>query len=379
MGKQGEEMALVKVEQAVVLRMNEAMTGLVAMGDDKEVDFGKVFKVAEKVRDLRALLAVPGVMDNIMPLMNTSIGFRTDRPNERVKTPYSVRDVAECTIVAASHGALPVGNEFNMLAGNCYLTKGFYGRHLRQMVKDGAIREFDVSHTVPKMDSTGRGALLTTTIRWQDRAGEAHEHKMDLGLRVNSGQGVDALWGKADRRAYHWLHDYLTGRSTPSGDVDSASEAVDVVGKTLPDDAPETESRGGSRAVDSVTPAAPIQMSMFDTRRSLPPEVADKPEAKPAKETPAAPKPDPEPEPEPTPETDSTAEDFLGVDEVLDPFLDAGLTEEQVTSYFQGFNVDPWHVDESLEEFTQETRAMVIENSETMISGVKQWLSKNRG
>lgn len=79
------------------------------------------------------------VMDKVfMPLMNTKIGFMTDRtgkPDKRgnVKPLYSRDVVRDCIIDAVIIGLLPTGNQFNILAERMYPTKEGYTALLKKL------------------------------------------------------------------------------------------------------------------------------------------------------------------------------------------------------------------------------------------------------
>ncbi len=86
--------------------------------------------VAQAVADLRAVLT-PEAMQPIMALMNTDLGFRTDRdpkvtPRDKEgnpMTPYSVDVVRECFIEAKLRGFHAVGNEWNIIASRFHVAR----------------------------------------------------------------------------------------------------------------------------------------------------------------------------------------------------------------------------------------------------------------
>lgn len=62
----------------------------------------------------------------LMSLMGTDIGFKAD------KTDYPVDTIKQAAIRALMHGAYLHGNEFNVIAGQCYLTQAYFLRKLRE-------------------------------------------------------------------------------------------------------------------------------------------------------------------------------------------------------------------------------------------------------
>src|SRR4051812_23283034 len=79
--------------------------------------------VAETMGEMRSLLTGE-VMQPILALMNTDLGFRTDRdakvqPKDKdgnPMMPYAVEVVRDCVIEAKLRGFHVVGNEFNIIA-----------------------------------------------------------------------------------------------------------------------------------------------------------------------------------------------------------------------------------------------------------------------
>jgi len=61
----------------------------------------------------------------LMSLKGTDIGFKTDKE-------YSAEVIKGAAIRALMHGAYLHGNEFNVIAGQCYLTQAFFLRKLRE-------------------------------------------------------------------------------------------------------------------------------------------------------------------------------------------------------------------------------------------------------
>src|ERR1700678_982493 len=91
--------------------------------------FAKTFLLAEAIGHMRQLLT-PEVMKPIMALMNTDLGFRTDRdPHvKNAKTgeyniPYKEDVVRDVLIESTLRGFFPVNNEFNIITGRFYAAK----------------------------------------------------------------------------------------------------------------------------------------------------------------------------------------------------------------------------------------------------------------
>lgn len=101
------------------------------------------------------------VMERVfMPLMNTKVGFLTDRngrprKNGTVQPLYTIPVVRDAIIDAVSIGLLPTGNQFNIIAERMYPTKEGYTALLRKL---GVKYFIDVSLTKAKPPDCG-GAL----------------------------------------------------------------------------------------------------------------------------------------------------------------------------------------------------------------------------
>lgn len=179
-------------------------------------------QVAQAISDLRAMLT-PEVMQPIMNLMDTDLGFRTDRdPKQKNKeghynTPYHVDVVRDVVIEAKLRGFHIVGNEINIIAGRMYAAqKGF-----RRKVTDGksfpGLTGFRDSYEVPRM--VPNGATIKCRAEWVFN-GKKDSVELDLAVRLNAGMGSDAVVGKAERKLCKRVHDIISGVNTPDGDVD---------------------------------------------------------------------------------------------------------------------------------------------------------------
>ena len=91
-------------------------------------NFGAAFTAVNVIALLREALS-DEVMERVfMPLMNTKVGFLTDRngrprKNGTVQPLYTIPVVRGAIIDAVSIGLLPTGNQFNIIAERMYPTK----------------------------------------------------------------------------------------------------------------------------------------------------------------------------------------------------------------------------------------------------------------
>lgn len=181
--------------------------------------FERTFTLAEAVGQLREQLT-PAVLKPIMGLQNTSIGFRTDKP-----AGYDELTIRDAIIEATLRGLHPCGNEFNIIAGRCYITKEGFEHLLRNIP--------GLSYTIiPGIPSIKEGgAVIEMTIRWTYQ-GNSNEQKLPICVRVNQGMGADAIIGKATRKARAWLHATITGQEIADGDTDD-SKVIDIKAETV--------------------------------------------------------------------------------------------------------------------------------------------------
>ena len=197
-------------------------------------NFGAAFTAVNVVSLLRNALT-DEVMDSVfMPLMNTKIGFLTDRngrPNSRgqVKPLYSREIVRDCVIDAVAIGLLPTGNQFNIIAERMYPTKEGYTALLRKL---GVKYFIEVSYD---KSQTAGFAEIPCKITYQ-YDGEKNGFSTVATVKKDDYSSQDQLRGKAERRAKKALYEYITGCDFGDADEDS-SRAVDAVAVEIKDEA----------------------------------------------------------------------------------------------------------------------------------------------
>lgn len=214
----------------------------------------RAMKMAAGIRMLRAAIT-DTIMGEIMELQGTRLGFRTDKDTNQ---GYPIDVVKDCFIESLICNANPVGNEWNIIAANTYLTKEYYTRQLDElpglryipkpgvptMAGDkGALVPFVVEYELNGVKGTYERILNKT------KGADGSEQIFDerICVRVNSGMGIDAILGKATRKAFKALFERLTGLATPDGDLDD-SKTIDgqvMPAKSLNDLTAKLESQNG--------------------------------------------------------------------------------------------------------------------------------------
>ena len=217
-------------------------------------NFGAAFTAVQVVSLLRQALT-PEVMEKVfMPLMNTKIGFLTDRngrPNSRgvVKPLYTVEVVRDAIIDAVAIGLLPTGNQFNIIADMMYPTKEGYTALLRKL---GVKYFIEVSYD---KSQTQGFAEIPCKISYQYN-GEKNGFSIVATVKKDDYSSLDQLRGKAERRAKKALYEYITGCDFGDADEDS-SRIVDAEAEEIKEQA----NTGATIGVEQQQAAAPQQQA----------------------------------------------------------------------------------------------------------------------
>ena len=205
----------------------------VALRDASAIDivnnFGAAFNAARVITLLREALTDEVMARVFMPLMNTKVGFRTDRDGKpdkqgRVKPLYDVPTVRDAIIDAAIIGLLPTGNQFNIISGTIYPTKEGYTVLLKKI---GAKYVIDVQQDRSQNPAFAEFPCKIT----YSYNGEKNSLTINATVRRDQYSSNDQLRGKAERRAKKALYEYLTG--TDYGEADETSSRPNAVIDTV--------------------------------------------------------------------------------------------------------------------------------------------------
>lgn len=193
-------------------------------------NFGAAFTAVNVIALLREALS-DEVMERVfMPLMNTKVGFLTDRngrprKNGSIQPPYSIPVVRDAIIDAVSIGLLPTGNQFNIIAERMYPTKEGYTALLKRL---GVKYYIDVSYDKSQVADF---AEVPCKISYSYN-GEKNSFSIVATVKKDSYSSPDQIRGKAERRAKKALYEYITG--CDFGDADEQSSQADVVDVQTP-------------------------------------------------------------------------------------------------------------------------------------------------
>jgi hypothetical protein len=238
--------------------------------------------VARGMTQLRALIDA-AVMAEVMPLMNSELGFLTDRdPSKPVwnkdknayeaPRPYDESTVKEAFIVATLRGARPVGNEFNIIASRAYLTKNCFRRLVREFP---GLRSLKTWFGVPKVSEGG--AICPCRAAWELH-GKPDQIEVEIPVRLNKGMGADAAIGKAERKLLARVYSQLTGSLQDEADIDvegPGGEGSQIIDAT----ATQVHSQAVQDAVDAETAHAAAEGSQDTPERTERDPGADETEA----------------------------------------------------------------------------------------------------
>lgn len=221
----------------------------------------KAFAMAQGIQAMRVIITNEMMSKYVMPLMNTRLGFKTDKnPNQKKKdkegqwvspSPYAMEVVKDCVIETLLRGGQIVGNEMNIISGQAYFTKEFFMRAVGALP---GVTNVVASPGVPKMEQ-GK-AVIRYGLSWRVN-GRSDSLKDATGspgrvfeIRTDAYSSVDQVIGKADRKAYAAAYRQITGSQLADGDVDFVEGAVVTSG-------PDQTTKGASSLADKLRASQP--------------------------------------------------------------------------------------------------------------------------
>jgi hypothetical protein len=227
--------------------------------------------------DIRRALLVPGVMDNVMQLMGSPLGFQTDRDkgvdSKGIKVEkYTKEEIVDALVDAVCMGLKPVGNEFNIISKKCYPAKNGFTNRLRKVpglwYKD--------TYGIPV--AVDGGATVHVWLEWTLNKKKSTQ-ELDFAIRVNTGMGADAIKGKAERKTRAWLFNHLTNSNLPDGDISdlvplerqiTGGKPETAAPDPLPQDKPDTASAADAMVYLTIKQALAADIgSVFNVRGYL--------------------------------------------------------------------------------------------------------------
>ncbi len=219
------EKSITPRQQEVAKILDENVLSVI--GSDKILGFEKAFMISKAISKLKDLITTEH-MKPIMELQGSRVGFKTDKDKDG---GYSESVVKNCLIESVLMGVQPFGNQFNIIAGNSYITKEGFGFLLKNIKG----LKYDISFALPRIGADKSSAAVIARITWQINGEAKQEKEIDMPVKVNQYMGADAVIGKATRKARKWLYETITGVEVGDGDV-TDSEAYVIETKQINND-----------------------------------------------------------------------------------------------------------------------------------------------
>ena len=204
------------MKNEIVLKLNESVQ--VAAESMKLQGFERAYSLAESTQNLSNLLT-PEYMKPIMALQGSKIGFKTDKDSE---SGYPEKVVKNCLIEAVLTGVQVVGNQFNIIAGNCYITKEGFGYILNNFPG----LKYEIIPKLPRVNNDSTSAAITMQITWSINSGEKQTREIEFPIKMNKFMGLDGVIGKATRKARAWLYNSISGLEVADGDIQDVKAEV---------------------------------------------------------------------------------------------------------------------------------------------------------
>lgn len=203
--------------------------------------------IAYGISELKRELNRPEIRKMVESLVNSRLGFMTDRTPAALKYnekrgkgptwPYKYDEIVDCCIDALMNGYRLTGNEMNIIAGNFYGAKA--GKK-RKIEDHPGVTDFDFSITTPVHD--GQYAKVQAFADWKQGgqprkigySENGKEGRLFFKIRVNKMMGEDAIMGKAESKLFRRVLMSITGRSIPESTDIGEEVAPEPEKPTLP-------------------------------------------------------------------------------------------------------------------------------------------------
>lgn len=220
MGTQSKSVLIPTKE--VATKINAAVQSVT--GKEGLEGFEKAYLLAEGIQQLHELLT-PEYMGPIMAMQGSKLGFRSDKDKNG---GYPMETVKKCLIEAVLMGLQPYGNQFNIIAGNMYMTKEGAG-HILNNYRG---LKYDIVIGLPRVNDSKTSAAVEATINWTIK-GESNSKVIPIPIKMDAYTSLDAVIGKATRKARAWLISTITGIEVGEGDVTEDAGHANVVNSTI--------------------------------------------------------------------------------------------------------------------------------------------------
>lgn len=246
--------------------LNDAVSGFnpKLLAGHKQIEI--TYAMTTAVQKMRALMTTE-VMAPIMALMNTEVGFLTDRgPNStKNKTPYDEKTVKDAVVAGFLNGLWPIGNQINIIKSRLYITQIGY---LYQMNHVPGMS--DIKTIIDPPTKNPSGAYIVSLCTWKMN-GSADEFHQKFHMPIDQYTTSDQLVGKSRRKILKLSYQHVTGGRLmgimPDRDDIMPPPPPDVPPEYIANDEYETLKRKFSESKPPVSQTAPPAANHIDPLR----------------------------------------------------------------------------------------------------------------
>lgn len=217
-------MKLIKLESKEIEKLKEFDNYIGSVNKINTKGFEGAYNMAILMSRLEEVLD-NRFMNPIMKLQGTKLGFRTDKDD---RGGYPEQIVKKCVIEAVLHGLQVVKNQFNIMGGNMYPTKEGYTYLLNNISN----LKYEILKYPPEYKVNQSVANVKCVINYS-LDGIEFKKEITFPVRVNKNSIVDAVIGKADRKAKAYLYTLITDNDLGEGDV-TDSERIRTHSMSIP-------------------------------------------------------------------------------------------------------------------------------------------------
>lgn len=198
---------------------------------DSAGSISKAIAMAGAMQSLRERISGP-ILKELMKLRGSRLGFLVDRDNQRgdkQRAEYPETVIRDALIEGLVKGARAVGNEINIISGNCYLTREYY---TRKLAEHPGLTNLEIVYGTPVVDGPNGRYLVSAVATWMLNGvpGSLRKEVRDLSDKTRIDERIsvkrddyttiDQVLGKADRKFKAAIFARITGSIFAAVDTD---------------------------------------------------------------------------------------------------------------------------------------------------------------
>lgn len=168
------------------------------------------------------------IMKDVMALMNTPLGFKTDSGTKKRPALYTQAEVKEVLIAALLNGVFPVNNEFNIISGQLYIAQEGYRRKVKETI---GLTDLEIAPSAPYKNSDGR-TCVRFCARWKlfgkpmELASGDGKPGRTFAIIDYEGSSPDNLVGKAIRKGLKAVYEMVHGSDHTLDDTEDVGHTA---------------------------------------------------------------------------------------------------------------------------------------------------------